>query len=57
MSLYATTYYVTKIREDYGEKAFIAALESNRKHVAYYNALSYGKRRCIEKMIRNFENN
>lgn len=55
MSLYATTYFVEQIRADYGEAAFLSALESNRKHVAYYNALAYGKRNCIEKMIREFE--
>lgn len=54
MSLYATKYFVERIRADYGETAFLSALESNRKHIAYYKP--HGKRNCIEKMIQVFEN-
>ena len=52
LNTYATEYYLTQIRKDYGEHAFRAAISATQQHVAYYNSLGYGKRRSIEKLLK-----
>lgn len=52
LNTYATRFYIKRIREDYGEKAYRCAIEATRLHVAYYNGLGYGKRRSIEKILK-----
>ena len=52
LNTYATEYYLTQIRKDYGEQAFQAAISATQQHVAYYNSLGYGQRRSIEKLLK-----
>jgi hypothetical protein len=52
LNTYATEYYLTQIRKDYGEQAFQAAISATQQHVAYYNSLGYAKRRSIEKLLK-----
>ena len=52
LNTYATEYYLTHIRKDYGEQSFHAAIRATQQHVAYYNSLGYGQRRSIEKLLK-----
>ena len=52
LNSYAPEYYIKQIRKDYGEQAYLAAIESTRLHVDYYNSLGYSKRRSIEKLLK-----
>ena len=52
LNTYATKYYLTQIRKDYGEQAFQAAVSATQQHVAYYNSLGYSQRRSIEKLLK-----
>ncbi len=52
LNTYATEYYIKQIRKDYGEQVYLAAIEATQKHVDYYNSLGYGKRRSIEKLLK-----
>lgn len=52
LNTYATEYYLTQIRKDYGEQAFQAAISATQQHVVYYNSQGYGQRRAIETLLR-----
>lgn len=52
LNTYATEYYIKQIRVDFGEQAYRSAIEATQKHVVYYNGLGYGKRRSIEKLLK-----
>ena len=55
LNTYATEYYIVHIRNDYGEKAYRAAIEATKRHVSYYYSLGYGKRRAIEALLKNLQ--
>lgn len=52
LNKYATEYYLTQIRKDYGEHAFQMAISATQQHVAYYNSLGYSHRRGIENLLK-----
>lgn len=52
LNTYATEYYIKQIRKDYGEQAYLNAIEATKQHVVYYNNLGYGKRRAIERLLK-----
>ncbi|WP_449536294.1 hypothetical protein [Ferdinandcohnia sp. Marseille-Q9671] len=55
MSNFGTEYYLENIRKDFGNQAFMLALEATEKHIKYYNALGYGQLKEKEKIVRKFK--
>ncbi|WP_316570233.1 hypothetical protein [Neobacillus sp. YIM B06451] len=52
MSNYGTKYFLENIKKDYGEAAYIKALEATEKHIKYYNSLGYGKLKAKEELVK-----
>lgn len=52
LSSCATKYFIERIHADYGENAYHAAIKATELHVDYYNSLGYGKRRNIERVLK-----
>ena len=51
---YATKYYLQNIKEDFGQDAFLKAIDATDKHTQYYGSLGRGKLTAIEKIVRDF---
>lgn len=52
MSNYGTQYFLENIRKDFGEEAFIKAIEATEKHIKYYNSLGYGQLKSKEEIVK-----
>lgn len=51
---YATKYFLTSIKMDYGEEQFKKALNATMEHVKYYNGLQNGNLNSIQNVIDEF---
>ncbi|RHW41673.1 hypothetical protein D1B31_08140 [Neobacillus notoginsengisoli] len=51
MSNYGTQYFLENIRKDFGEQAFLNAIEATEKHIKYYNSLGYGRLKAKEELV------
>lgn len=54
MANMGTVYFLENIRKDYGDKAFMKAIEATEKHIEYYNALGNGNLKTKGKIVKQF---
>lgn len=54
ISNYGTSYFIENIKKDFGENAFLLALEATEKHIKYYNSLGYSKQPTKEDIVKKF---
>lgn len=55
LNTYATKYFLTRIKKDYGEDQFQKALRATKEHVKYYNGLRNVNLNSIQNVIDELE--
>lgn len=54
MNNYGTSYFIENIEKDFGDAAFLLAIEATEKHIKYYNSLGHGRLMTKADIIKRF---